>query len=116
MVKIASLHVAKTYAPEQNGAKRFAKRHGASLVCVRQRLSADGHTRYTTIELLVETTPVSIRARSIVAVRIGAFDVATRSALIGCGACWDTKQKYWLVSKVVATNLRLGNRVVPWVR
>ena len=43
---LRSLRVAKTYAPEQDGAKRFAKSHGENLVCVRHRMSEDGLTRH----------------------------------------------------------------------
>ncbi|MBU6260417.1 MAG: hypothetical protein KGJ30_07895 [Burkholderiales bacterium] len=113
MIRLASLHVAKTYAPDRNGAKKYSRRHGEALVCVRQRLSDDGKTRYTTIELLVETTPVAQRERSLVAIRIDPFDAATRSHLMACGARWDAKRRYWVISKLVARNLHLSDRIVP---
>ena len=112
MPKFAALRVAKTYAPDQNGAKRFAKRYGENLVCVRHRLSDDGQIRHTTVELLVESTPVASRARSLVAIRILPLDKATRTLLLACGAQWMTKQKYWLLPRMVAKNLRLLRHVV----
>ncbi|CAD5373042.1 conserved hypothetical protein [Rubrivivax sp. A210] len=111
--RLAALAVAKTYAPDQNGAKRFEKRYGDKLVCVRHRLSDDGTVRHTTVELLIESTPVASRARSLVAVKIGASDKATRTLLMACGAQWVPKQKYWLVPRMVAKNLRLLKNVVP---
>ena len=104
---LASLRVAKTYAPDQNGAKRFAKRYGDSLVCVRHRLNEDGTVRHATVELLVESTPVASRARSLVAIRIPGSDRATRALLLACGAQWYPKEKYWLLPRLIAKNLRL---------
>lgn len=109
---LATLRVAKTYAPDQNGAKRFAKRHGKNLVCVRHRLNADGTVRHTTVELLVESTPVASRARSLVAIRIAGSDKATRTLLLACGATWHSKEKYWLLPRLVAKNLRLLRNIV----
>jgi hypothetical protein len=110
---LAALRVAKTYSPEQNGAKRFAKRYGDQLVCVRHRLSDDGSVRHATVELLIESTPVASRARSLVAVRIGLSDKQTRTVLMACGAQWVPKEKYWLLPRVVAKNLRLLKNFVP---
>ena len=110
---LAALRVAKTYAPDQNGAKRFAKRYGDNLVCARHRLSDDGSIRYTTVELLIESTPVASRARTLVAIKIGAADKHTRTLLMACGAQWVPKAKYWLLPRMVAKNLRLLKNVVP---
>jgi hypothetical protein len=111
--KLAALRVAKTYAPDQNGAKRFAKRYGENLVCVRHRLSDDGSLRHTTVELLIESTPVVSRARTLVAIKIGATDKNTRTLLMACGAQWVPKEKYWLLPRMVAKNLRLLKNIVP---
>jgi hypothetical protein len=99
--------VAKTYGPDQDGAKRFARRHGDQLVCVRHRISEDGLTRYTTVELVAETTPVASRQRSIIALKIPAGSKSTRSLLLACGATWDPKHKIWLIPHMVAKGLRL---------
>lgn len=113
MSALSSLRVAKTYAPDQNGAKRFARRFGEQLVCVRHRLSESGTMRHTTVELLVESTPVACRPRTLVAIRIPHSDKATRAVLIACGAQWHPKQGYWLLHRMVAKNLRLLRNVVP---
>jgi len=89
---LEALRVSKTYSPGQDGAKRFAKRHGENLVCVRHRLSDDGTVRHATVELLIESTPVASRARSLVAIRIGAADKRTRTQLLACGAQWVPKE------------------------
>jgi hypothetical protein len=110
---LSQLRVSKTYSPDQNSAKRFARRYGDSLVSVRHRLSDDGTIRHTTVELLVESTPIASRARSLVAVRIAANDKSTRTLLMACGAQWQSKQRYWLLPRLVAKNLRLLGRIVP---
>ena len=104
---LSKLRVAKTYSPDQNGAKRFALRYGDNLVCVRHRLNETGTIRHTTVELLIESTPVVSRARSLVAIRIPSADKATRTVLMSCGAQWQMAQKYWLIPRIVAKNLRL---------
>lgn len=113
MPTISLLRVAKTYRPDRNGAKRFARRYGDQLVCVRHRLNVSGTVRYTTVELLVESAPVPQQARSQIAIRIPAEARATRRLLLASGAQWQPKQKYWLLPRIVASNLRLLRHVVP---
>jgi hypothetical protein len=113
MPSLSTLRVAKTYAPEQNGAKRFARRYGEQLVCVRHRLNEAGTIRHTTVELLIESTPIASRARSLVALRIAHNDKATRTRLLACGAQWKHAEKYWLLPRLVAKNLRLLRKIVP---
>jgi hypothetical protein len=113
MSDFAGLRVSKKFTPQQNGAKRFALRYGDSLVCVRHRLNETGTMRHTTVELLVESTPVASRARSLVAVRISQGDKANRLVLAACGAQWQPKQRYWLLPRIVAKNLRLIGKIVP---
>lgn len=103
----ARMRVAKTYGPGQDGAKRFARRFGEQLVCVRHRLNDDGTIRHTTVELVVESTPIASRERSIIAVRIPGFDKRTRSLLMACGAQWRPRERYWLVPRLIAKNLRV---------
>lgn len=107
------LRVAKKYGPTQDGAKRFALRFGEQLVCVRHRLSDDGTLRYTTVELVVETTPIVSRQRTLIAIRLPAHDRNARTLLMACGAVWRTKQRYWLVPHLIAKNLRLLRHRVP---
>ena len=110
MSDFAGLRVSKNFTPQQNGAKRFTLRYGDSLVCVRHRLNETGTMRHTTVELLVESTPVASRARSL---RISQGDKATRLVLVACGAQWQPKQRYWLLPRIVAKNLRLIGKIVP---
>jgi hypothetical protein len=113
LAPLRQLRVAKTYAPGQDGAKRFARRYGDRLVCVRHRLSEDATMRHTTVELLVESTPVASRARTAIAVRIPHADKRMRALLLACGARWQPENRYWLVPHLVARNLRILRHRVP---
>lgn len=110
---IGQLRIAKRYAPTQNGAKRFLRRYGDQLVCVRHRLSDDGKVRHTTIELLVESTPIVSRMRSIIALRIPQADKGSRQLLMACDAKWKPRERVWLVPQLVAKNLKLLRYRVP---
>lgn len=107
------LLVARTYSPAQNGAKRLALRHGDQLVCVRHRLSEDGGLRHTTVELLIETTPVVSRQRSLITLSLPQATRAQRAQLLSCGAKWDTRHRVWLMPYMVAKGLRLLKHRVP---
>jgi len=109
---LSQLRVARRIAPTQAGAKRFALRYGDQLVCVRHRLDAAGTTRFTTVELLVETTPVVPAGTRLVALRLGPGEKTTRSLLMACGAQWDKSKKVWFVARQVAQSLGLADRIV----
>ena len=109
---LSELRVAKRYAPEQDGAKRFALRYGESLVCVRHRLNPAGTVRHTTVEVLVETTPVVPSGNRLVALRLGPTEKSTRSLLLACGGLWNNSAKHWLVPRKVAQSLGLLDRIV----
>jgi len=90
----SSLRVAEVYSPKQNGMKRFARRCGDLHVCARHLLNEAGTVRQTTVELLIESTPIASRSQSLVAVRISPTDKATRTLFIACNAIWQSKTKY----------------------
>jgi hypothetical protein len=110
---LANLRVARRMAPDRDGAKKLALRYGEQLVCVRHRLNSTGTVRFTTVELLVEQTPVVPTGTRLVAVRLEAGDRPTRSLLLSCGAHWDKSQKVWLVPRRVVKTFGLLDRVVP---
>lgn len=110
---LSDLRVAKRFAPGQDGAKRFALRHGEKLVCVRHRLDSAGSVRYTTVELLVEETPVVPSGNRLVALRLGPTQKSTRSILLACGGQWNNSARHWLVPRKVAKSLGLLDLIVP---
>lgn len=106
--------VTKTLAPGQPGTRAWSHHHGAALVCVRYRESADGTRRYTTIELVVDER-VNRRPTSanLVEVSIGAHDQKNRQRLIQAGGIWNPHEKTWLLQKSAAQALRLPFRRIP---
>lgn len=110
---VGTLRVAKRYLPHQHGARRFALRHGEPLVCVRQRLSADGQMRYTTVELLVEVTPVASHANRQVAVTLPMADRDMRQRLLALGSTWNSSTQQWTVPYPAAKRLGLLQSAKP---
>lgn len=106
--------VTKKYAPTQPGARKLAQRYGADLVCVRHRQNLEGTVRYTTIELLVEQMPVLPRKPpgQLLAVRLRRGEVDLRRQLMALGGQWDSKLSTWWVTRRIATQLKLLDRVV----
>lgn len=109
---ISDLRIAKRIRPNRNGAKRFALRYGDQLVCVRHRLSADSTIRYTTVELVIEQTPVVPAGDRLIALRLNPRDQFTRSLLLASGGRWDDTAKQWLVARKVAKSLGLLDKIV----
>lgn len=88
----ARLRVAKTMAPDQRGAIKLARKHGAQLVCVRHRHDPTGRERYTTVELVVDRTPIVRRPVLVVGVRIGYAERRLQSLARRAGARWTPRR------------------------
>jgi translation elongation factor EF-G len=106
-----TLRVVKKLSPQTRGALKLARQYGEELVCVRHRMDDKGEYRYTTVELLVEKTPVRPRADNIVAVYIGPAEKALQTAVRAAGATWDSKARTWRMPRRVAAILRLVDRI-----
>ena len=52
-----SCRVVKTLLPAQPGTLKLQRRYGDALLCVRYREDAGGTTRYTIVELVVDSAP-----------------------------------------------------------
>ena len=58
------MEVIKTLKPGDCGTKKLHKRFGEQVVCVRYRRDLVNNRRYTTIELVVDESPIeAVRAR-----------------------------------------------------
>ena len=110
-----SCRVVKTLRPAQPGTLKLQRRYGDALLCVRYREDAGGTTRYTTVELVVDTAPVQRRLtdRTIVGVQI-AWGEATLSARAkALGAKWDSSARLWRMTFKAARHLELTDRIRP---
>lgn len=101
------MRVCRTYGPGQKGAKQLAQRYGRQLVCVRHRVNAGETRRYTTVELVVESMPITRETPEQVSLRIPFDDHSLRAVLIACGAKWRSAAQTWTLPRVVARRLRL---------
>lgn len=108
---VAQARVACKLTPAARGALKLAQRYGAALVCVRDRISADGRTRYTIVELRVDSSPIAVWEGRDVGVRIGPFERHLRAAVQAAGARWDPGSKLWRMPRRVATLLRWVGRI-----
>lgn len=104
--------VAKTLAPDDRGARRYADRYGEALVCVRHRTDARGKVRHVTVELLVDSQPIRPRNFTIVALRIEPRHRALHAMVKAAGGRWDARQCVWRVQRRVVGLLRLTDWIV----
>ncbi len=104
--------VAKTLAPDDRGARRYAERYGEALVCVRHRTDARGKVRHVTVELLVDSQPIRPRNVRIVALRIEPRHRALHAMVEAAGGRWDSRHGVWRVPRRVVGLLRLTDWIV----
>ncbi len=90
---LGSLKVIKKLPPHGRGALKLAQRYGDALVCVRHRSDAQGHHRFTTVELLIDKTPIQRKADPIVGLKVGPEEKTLQSAVRAAGGTWDYKSQ-----------------------
>jgi len=104
--------VVKTLLPGSPGTLKLTQRFGAALVCVRQRLDPSGQHRTTTVELVVDTTPIRAKTEAEVAQRVAFAEHEMRSAVRLAGGRLDAEAELWRLSRKEAVRLRLLDRIV----
>lgn len=107
------IRVIKKLPPGSKGALKLAQQFGPALVCVRHRVDAQARHRYTTVELLVEKTPIRARPQATVAVRIEGHEKGLQQVVKAAGARWDGRERVWRMPKRLVGILRLSNRLLP---
>ncbi|MBH9553554.1 hypothetical protein [Inhella gelatinilytica] len=108
----AHARVARKLNPGSAGTLRWQRRFGPQQLGVRHRLSHNGRTRYTTVELLVAEEPVTPRTDRTVALRVQVHERDLQAALRAAGARWDPAAKLWRTPLRVARLLKLQARIV----
>ena len=106
------LRVAKKLLPGQPGSLKLTRKYGEALVCVRYRHDAQGLSRYTTVELIVEQVPVVPRIDRVVGVRVHYAEAALQGTVKANGAKWDSAAKLWRMPHRAAVKLGLQSRIV----
>lgn len=100
--------VTRSLRPGAPGTRRMQLSYGSSLVCVRYRETADGQTRWTTIELVVDRRPAP---DSLVCIAPDRHDPLLHARLRSAGALWDRKRLCWIISLRTARRLKLQDRI-----
>lgn len=104
--------VVKTLAPTDRGAIELARHYGDALICVRHRTDARGKFRHTTVELLVDTTPIRPRPVRWVWVRVEPGERTLLATVKAAGGIWDARERLWRLPSRVASILSLRQRIV----
>jgi hypothetical protein len=106
-----SPRITKKLSPQSRGALKLARRFGPALVCVRDRSDDKGEYRFTTVEILVDKTPIQPRTDRTVGLTIGPDEKALQAIVRTAGGTWDYKAKVWRIPRRVAGILKLMDRI-----
>lgn len=118
------MKVLQTLRPGKPGTKKLAYRFGDRLLAVRYRADPDRGIRCTTVELIVDESPLVRPARQtrtpsakadpnpMVGVRIFSREANVRERARAVGAIWRTRQKLWEMDWRTTKSLGLAHRVV----
>lgn len=113
--KLKGTRVTRSLKPGQPGTLKLLRIHGPGLVCVRYREDAQGKTRYTTVEIVVDESPTVRRLsdRTMLLVRIawGEAELAVQAKAMG--ARWTPSLRLWRMSYKAVKTLGLSHRVHP---
>jgi hypothetical protein len=112
-VERSRYRVVKTLKPTDPGAIGWARRYGEALICVRHRTDGRGKVRHTTVELLIESTPIQPRTTRLVHLKIAPHERSLHAICKAAGGHWDSKSRTWRLPQRVAGILNLRSRIVP---
>jgi hypothetical protein len=108
----ANYRVVKTLRPTDRGAIEWERKYGKALVCVRHRTDAKGRVRHTTVELVVQSRPITIRSAKQVWIRIALYERDLRAVIETAGGVWDGRRRAWRLPSRVVSILKLRDRIV----
>lgn len=118
------MKVLQTLRPGKPGTKKLAYRFGDRLLAVRYRADPDRGIRCTTVELIVDESPLVWPTRQprtrparadpnpMVGVRTFYRQADVRERARAAGAIWRTRHKLWVMDWRTAKPLGLAHRVV----
>jgi hypothetical protein len=117
------MDVIKTLNAGSPGTKRYQKQYGGNLVCVRYRKDEAGKRRLTTVEIIVDDTPLqpprrktsktaATRNSQRVLLRIGYEEEELRERIKQAGGWWLPRERLWRLPFQAVEALKLQSRVV----
>lgn len=117
MPPLSRTRVGKAMTPGRPGTLKLQQRFGAPLLLVRYRYDWTGLYRYTTVELLMDMSPVTrgLRPQTLYVVRLGRYEQHLKSQARKMGAAWDAGLLRWTLPGHAVQALNLVHRV-EWVQ
>jgi len=107
----------KKLLPGQPGTKKWVKKYGVRLVCVRYRYDSEKKIKTKTVELLVErqawkVNPKRIPKNKIVDIRVGYGETYFQQLVRTAGGRWNKKKQLWELPYREVLALGLEKRMV----
>ena len=109
--------IQRRLTPGQPGTKKYLKKHGAKLVCVRYRYDAEKNIKSKTVEIIVEQSHWEpdgkrIPKNKIMNIRINLNEDYLRELVKAAGGRWNRIKKLWELPYHEVLSLGLENRLV----
>ena len=116
-MKEISMRTKRTLYPCQPGTKKWTKKYGNKLVCVRYRYDEQNSQKMITVELVEEThewqkNEKYIPKNKIVPVKIEYGEINLRIKVKSLGGKWNKQNRVWELPFEVAKGLGLEERIV----
>ncbi|MBF0548369.1 MAG: hypothetical protein HQM08_28295 [Candidatus Riflebacteria bacterium] len=114
------MRVGSTIQPWTDGAKKYSRKYGDSLVCVRFRYDEKLKKRFTTVELIVDEAPWFLQKRAptdqktpkMVKIKIEKWEKQLRADVKSAGGKWLPEEKLWSLPLPQVLKLDLESRIV----
>ncbi len=109
--------VKRKLMPGEAGTKRWIKKYGEDLFCVRYRYDEDNEQKITTVEIIVdkdkwERNRNKIPANKIMHIRIEYGELGLSKLVKAAGGRWNKKIKLWELPYKEVISLGLKKRIV----
>jgi hypothetical protein len=109
--------VKRKLIPGQSGTKRWKKKFGDDLVCVRYRYDELLQKKVTTVEIIVEQSiwekrPHKIPGNKIMSIRVNYGELKISGIVKKAGGRWNSKEKVWKLAYKDVMALGLEKRIV----
>lgn len=117
MIKTSDLITEKTLTPGSPGTKKWMKKYGDHLLCIRYKYDKIRKRKIKTVELIVDVkTCKNLKTRmpwnKIVKIRIKYGEINLWRLVKSAGGKWNAKEKVWEIKYGEVKNLGLGHRIV----
>jgi len=107
----------KTVLAGQPGTKKWIRKHGDNLVCVRYKYDLINKRKIKTVELVVENEPWEmdlnrIPANKLIRLRVNFGEVKIGKLIRAAGGKWHHEKKYWQLPYREVIALGLDDRII----